>query len=67
MQGEGGFVGEVALTEPLGAETILHIRTGEKTLLSLVPGMANVRLGDQVRFGILRERLHFFDLNGRRI
>jgi multiple sugar transport system ATP-binding protein len=64
---EGGFVGEITLTEPLGVETIVHIRTGEQALLSLAPGMADVHVGDQARFNIVQERLHFFQPDGIRI
>jgi multiple sugar transport system ATP-binding protein len=64
---EGAFPGEIALTEPLGVETIVHIQTGEHALLSLVPGMADVEVGDPVRFNIVRERLHYFELEGDRI
>ncbi len=64
---EGLFPGEIMLTEPLGVETILHIKTGEQTLLSLVPGMSDVGVGDQVRFNIVRERLHFFGMDGVRL
>jgi ABC-type sugar transport system ATPase subunit len=67
LVGEGGFAGEIMLTEPLGVETIVHIQTGEQTLLSLAPGMTDVEVGDQVRFDIIRERLHFFDLDGTRV
>jgi multiple sugar transport system ATP-binding protein len=64
---EGAFPGEIRLTEPLGVETILHIQTGEQTLLSLVPGMTDVQVGDQIRFNIIRERLHYFEPGGARI
>ncbi len=63
----GDFPGEIALIEPLGVETILHIKSGEQDLLSVVPGMTSLRVGDQVRFSILRERLHYFRLDGTRI
>jgi multiple sugar transport system ATP-binding protein len=63
----GEFRGSVALTEPLGVETILHIHSGELRLLCLVPGMARERVGDEVRFSIVREKLHFFGLDGTRI
>ncbi len=63
----GGFTGRLVLTEPLGVETILHIQTGKLDLVSLVPGMSQLRIGDEVRFSIARERIHFFDLNGKRI
>ena len=64
---EGKFMGQVTLTEPLGVETIVHIKSGGQTLLSLVPGMARLRIGDKVRFNASEDRLHCFDLGGRRI
>lgn len=64
---DGAFTGSVALTEPLGVETILHIRSGQQTLLSLVPGMTHLKIDDQVRFNIAADRLHYFDRNGKRI
>ncbi|MDH7485704.1 MAG: ABC transporter ATP-binding protein [Anaerolineae bacterium] len=67
IHSEGDFPGEIVLTEPLGVETILHIKAGEKTMLSLVPGMTTLRIGDQVRFNIIRQRLHYFRLDGTRI
>ena len=57
----GLFAGEIALTEPLGVETLLHIKIGEQTIVSTVPGMSALRRGDNMKFGIVRERLHFFD------
>ncbi len=63
----GEFPGEIALIEPLGVETILHIKSGEQTLLSLIPGLTDLRMGDQVRFNIIRERLHYFRQDGTRI
>jgi multiple sugar transport system ATP-binding protein len=64
---EGDFPGQIALIEPLGVETILHIKSGEQTLLSLIPGLTDLRMGDEVRFNIVRERLHCFQENGTRI
>jgi multiple sugar transport system ATP-binding protein len=63
----GSFGAEVTLTEPLGVETILHLKAGELPLLSLVPGMASQRVGDQIRFTIVQEKLHFFGPDNRRI
>jgi multiple sugar transport system ATP-binding protein len=65
--GEGSFQGQLMLTEPLGVETILHIKTGEQTLLSMVPGLTDLRIGDQVRFNVVRERLHYFRPDGTRV
>jgi multiple sugar transport system ATP-binding protein len=64
---KGRFSGKVMLTEPLGVETILHVRSGELTLLSLVPGMASQRVGDEVRFDIVQEKLHYFGPDKKRI
>jgi multiple sugar transport system ATP-binding protein len=63
----GAFGGQVVLTEPLGVETILHIRNRECTLLSLLPGITDVRVGDTVRFDILQDRVHCFDMDGKRV
>jgi ABC-type sugar transport system ATPase subunit len=60
-------VGEVVLTEPLGVETVIHIRSGEQSLLSIAPGITDLKIGDVVHFTIVRERLHYFDPAGVRI
>jgi len=67
LHSEGEFSGEILLTQPLGAETVLHIKTGEQTLSSLAPGMTGVQVGEQVQFNIVRDRLHFFQPDGVRI
>ena len=64
---DGEFVGTVALAEPLGVETVVHIRNGEQNFLSTQPGMSTWSIGDEVRFSIIRERLHFFDEEEMRI
>lgn len=64
---DGEFLGQVALTEPLGVETVVHLRSQEQTLLSLMPGLMNFRIGDEVRFNILHDRLHCFNLDGKRV
>lgn len=67
VHGQGDFAGEITLTEPLGVQTILHVKTGEQTLLSIAPGMTETQVGDQVKFDIIRDRLHYFDPEGTRI
>jgi multiple sugar transport system ATP-binding protein len=64
---QGEFTGQLALIEPLGVESILHIKIGEPTLVCTVPGMTHYRLGDEVRFEIARDRLHYFRQDGTRI
>jgi multiple sugar transport system ATP-binding protein len=61
LAADGLFGGEVGLVEPLGVETLLHIKIGEQTIVCTVPGISGVRRGDTVRFNVVRERLHFFD------
>jgi multiple sugar transport system ATP-binding protein len=64
---DGPFTGRVALIEPLGVETLLYIKSGEQTLVSTVPGMTSAQLGSDLRFDIVRERLHFFNPAGERV
>jgi multiple sugar transport system ATP-binding protein len=63
----GDFAGQVFLKEPLGVETVLHIKSGEQILLSLVPGMSDAKMGETVKFNINSDKLHFFDRNRNRI
>lgn len=64
----GLFAGEIALAEPLGVETLIHIKIGEQMIVSTVPGIAAVRIGETIRFRVVRERLHFFnEASGERI
>jgi ABC-type sugar transport system ATPase subunit len=63
----GEFTGQVALTEPLGVETVVHIRSQDLTIVSLVPGLMTLSKGDEVKFNILHDRLHCFDLDGSRV
>jgi multiple sugar transport system ATP-binding protein len=64
---DGDQHGEVVLTEPLGVETVIHMRSGKQTLLSVVPGITDYRIGDPVSFNIVQDRLHFFNLDGARV
>ena len=63
----GQFSGTILLTEPLGVETIVHIKSGEQMLLSLAPGITQLRRGVDVTFNILLDRLHYFDQTGKRL
>jgi len=66
-QPDGPFAGTVALIEPLGVETLVYIKAGAQTLVSTVPGMSRLQIGNEVRFGIARERLHYFGVDGVRV
>ncbi len=61
LGGNGIFAGEVMLVEPLGVETLLHIKVGGQTVVSTVSGMSQVKRGENVRFDLAQERLHFFN------
>lgn len=64
---DGAFAGEIILIEPLGVETILHIKTGQQTLLSIVTGMTAFKIGDNIRFNIDHQRVHYFNQDGTRV
>ena len=64
---DGKFSGQVILKEPLGVETVLHIKAGNQTMTSLVPGMSDARIGDTLKFNIASDKLHFFDMERKRI
>lgn len=64
---DGPFAGEISLVEPLGVETIIHIDAGDQTLLSTESGITDWHIGDRVRFNIVRERLHYFNGDGKRV
>jgi multiple sugar transport system ATP-binding protein len=64
---KGAFAAKVVLIEPLGVETILHLRSGSLPIVSLVPGMATQKTGEEIRFDIVREKLHYFGTDGKRI
>jgi multiple sugar transport system ATP-binding protein len=63
---DGPFRGQVTLTEPLGAETVIHLKVGEQMVTSMVPGLASHSVGDELRFDLARDRLHFFGADGAR-
>src|SRR5262249_12334171 len=63
----GTLTGAVALIEPLGVETMIHIKTGEQMLTSIIPGMTHHKIGDSVTFDISPNQLHYFDKAGKRI
>jgi multiple sugar transport system ATP-binding protein len=63
----GAFAAKVTLTEPLGVETILHLKSGDLTLLGLVPGMARQKVGEEIKFDIVKENLHYFGTDNARI
>lgn len=68
FSGQGLFSGEVILVEPLGVETLLHIKIGGQTVVSTVEGLSQIKRGDIIRFNLLKQRLHFFNsVSGERL
>ena len=64
----GKLSGEIALSEPLGVETIVHIKYRNRR--NYLPGSrsgAIETMATQVRFDINLNQLHFFDEQGNRI
>jgi multiple sugar transport system ATP-binding protein len=63
----GKLKGKVAVTEPLGAESVIHISVGSGEIVSMVAGLVSLAHGDEVSFDIHPHHLHFFDDQGNRI
>jgi multiple sugar transport system ATP-binding protein len=63
----GKYKGEVLLTEPLGAETVIHIKSGKAEIVSMVAGLVQYKHGDHVSFEIDKTHLHFFNDQGDRL
>ena len=61
------YSGEVALTEPLGTHTVIHIKAGDQTLTSSQSGIASYRVGNTVHFKLNVAHAHYFDTDGVRI
>ncbi|MBQ0943406.1 ABC transporter ATP-binding protein [Ideonella sp. 4Y16] len=59
--------GTVELVEPLGSQHLLWIAGAGRRWCALLPGPAQVGLGDGVRFGLPAQRLHAFGPDGRRV
>jgi len=57
---------EVELVEPLGPETIVHLRIGSYPCRARLPGLPSFALGDKVRLDLDVTRAHFFDPKSHR-
>ncbi len=55
------FEGTVDFVEPLGSDTIVHIKTPGPVLLMKVPGSYPVSIGDKVKAYMNLKKLHVFD------
>ena len=60
--GEPAYDAEVTVAEPLGAETILHLRlSGGQDITAKVPPAHQFQYGDAVRLAVSSDRLKYFD------
>ncbi|HEY2531479.1 MAG TPA: sn-glycerol-3-phosphate ABC transporter ATP-binding protein UgpC [Xanthobacteraceae bacterium] len=55
------FDAHVEVVERLGAEILLDLKVGERTMVAAVEPTVRAARGDQLRFAVQPERLHFFD------
>jgi ABC-type sugar transport system ATPase subunit len=58
---DGRGEASVTLTEPLGRDVLVHLRSGEAVLQALVAPQLGLAPGDRVRVGIDSGKLHLFD------
>jgi ABC-type sugar transport system ATPase subunit len=63
----GEYPGEIELSEPLGVETIVHIKSGTAEITCLAHGLVQLKHGDMVRFDVNKNHLHYFDAQENRI
>jgi multiple sugar transport system ATP-binding protein len=61
------YSGEIILAEPLGMQTIIHIKSGEQVLVCSQAGISGLKMGDSVHFNLNIDRAHYFNLDGVRI
>ena len=55
------FSGNVAVIEPLGSETFVHIEVGDKLILASASAKTPPKVGDTVRIGAPAAALRLFD------
>ncbi len=56
-----GLEGVVDFYEPLGSDTIIHVKVGEKLILVKVPGSIKVGLGSKIKVLLDLSQLHVFE------
>jgi multiple sugar transport system ATP-binding protein len=60
----GGIPASVYVTEPLGGETVVDLRLGDRVIKALVPPSVELELNQPVRVRFDPARLHLFDEAG---
>jgi multiple sugar transport system ATP-binding protein len=56
----------VQVMEPMGSETFYYFQVGQAQVVGRSEGVARVKLGESVRFGVNQEHLHLFSADGQR-
>ena len=64
---EGDVDAQVAYTEQLGSETVVHLQHGDQTLTAVTDARFGYQRGQQVKIGLDQNRFHYFDENGKRL
>lgn len=68
QEGEVAIAGTVTLVESLGAETVVHAKAEDGTVMvTVLDGQPGVKLGDPVRVALDHAQVHLFDADGQRI
>ena len=57
---------DVEVTELMGAEIYLYLKSGEQSLTARVSSRSKVRAGDKIKIAIEIDRMHFFDKDTER-
>ena len=58
---QGGVTGTVTVVESLGAEKLIYLKLGEKTISILVPSEEKIKSGENLQFSLRPEALHLFN------
>jgi multiple sugar transport system ATP-binding protein len=59
--GAAGLPAAVRLMEPLGSDTLVHVRLGGMDCVARVPPSTRLRVGDRLLLAAAPDRLHLFD------
>jgi alpha-glucoside transport system ATP-binding protein len=61
------FEGKVSIVEALGEVTLLYLEApaGQEPIIVKIPGIAQAKKGQTLRFSAPAEKLHLFDANGQ--
>lgn len=64
---DGDVEAQVAYTEQLGSETVVHLRHRDQSLTAVTDACFGFPRGQQVKIGLDQKRFHYFDENGIRL